>query len=510
MIGQEIGKYRVTSAIGEGGMGAVYLATHTLIGRQAAIKVLLPELSHNQEIVNRFFNEARATTAIKHPGIVEIYDFGYHTNGSAFIVMEFLEGESLSARIRRMGRLGHDQALNIIRQVAGALSAAHKAGIVHRDLKPDNIFLISDPEVTGGERIKILDFGIAKLQGDGGMVSQTRTGAVMGTPAYMAPEQCKGAGRVDARADLYAMGCMLFEMICGRLPFVGEGSGEVLAAHIHVAPPQPRGFDPSISPELEALILRLLAKNANQRPDSADALIAEIDALGVSPWRAATSQPYHTGPTPVVMPTPNPTTLSSAAAAYQSQHPSQVSGGTGKSKALPIGLGLAVVAGGIGVAVALSGGGGGDKGDPSAAKSNDAPVTASESANKGSRAEKKTAVSATAPRTLLWTVKSKPQGAEVYRKSDGIRLGRTPYGYTFEPTAGDLVFVIKKDGYKDQTLSVPAAKGGERMVELVALAKPKKVVKRTRPRRTHRTSPKKKKKKKRRVSDDDAPNPFDY
>jgi eukaryotic-like serine/threonine-protein kinase len=239
MEGATIGQYRVTGVIGQGGMGAVYAAEHMLLGRPAAIKVLLPELSQNQAMVMRFFNEARAATAIRHPGIVEIYDFGWSPDGAAFIVMEHLQGETLARRMAR-GRFGWRPALAIVRQIAGALSAAHAKGIVHRDLKPDNIFLVLDPEVPGGERIKLLDFGIAKLAGEsaGGM-SMTRTGAVMGTPTYMAPEQCRGVA-TDHRADLYALGCIAFELCGGRPPFVGEGTGDVLAAHIHVPTPRAR------------------------------------------------------------------------------------------------------------------------------------------------------------------------------------------------------------------------------------------------------------------------------
>src|SRR5262245_55878509 len=150
MIDELIGNYRIVRKIGEGGMGAVYLAEHALLGRPAAIKVLLREMSHRQDLVTRFFNEARAATSVKHPGIVEIYDFGYHTDGSAYIVMEFLEGESLSTRLRRTGPLPEARAVALGRQVAGALAAAHAKGIVHRDLKPDNIFIVRDPDIADG------------------------------------------------------------------------------------------------------------------------------------------------------------------------------------------------------------------------------------------------------------------------------------------------------------------------------------------------------------------------
>src|SRR5712672_2225448 len=184
-----IGQYRVTGLIGRGGMGAVYAAEHSLLGRPAAIKVLLPDLSQKQDVVTRFFNEARAATAIRHPGIIEIYDFGWTPEGAAFIVMEHLEGETLAHRAQR-SRFHWPAALAIARQIAGALGAAHAKGIVHRDLKPDNVFVVPDPEVPGGERIKLLDFGIAKLATEtANAAHMTITGQVIGTPTYMAPEQ---------------------------------------------------------------------------------------------------------------------------------------------------------------------------------------------------------------------------------------------------------------------------------------------------------------------------------
>src|SRR5712672_2335019 len=173
-----IGQYRVTGLIGRGGMGAVYAAEHSLLGRPAAIKVLLPDLSQKQDVVTRFFNEARAATASRDPGIIEVYDFGWTPDGAAFIVMERLEGETLARRARL--RLRWSAVLAIARQITGALAAAHAKGIVHRDLKPDNVFLVPDPEVPGGERIKLLDFGIAKLAVDSSStLTVTQTGAVI-------------------------------------------------------------------------------------------------------------------------------------------------------------------------------------------------------------------------------------------------------------------------------------------------------------------------------------------
>jgi serine/threonine-protein kinase len=236
VIGGTLGTYTLQRELGRGGMGAVYVGAHSLLGRQAAIKVLLPELSRNQSLVQRFFNEARAATAIRHPGIVEIYDFGFASDGSAYIVMELLAGESLADRLRRQGRLSLATAIQIARQAATALGAAHRAGIVHRDLKPDNIFLVPDAETALGERVKLLDFGIAKLA-DAGDLGRTGVGSVMGTPQYMAPEQCLGAAGLDHRADLYALGCVLHEMVAGVTPFTGDAVGTVLGAQIHLPPP---------------------------------------------------------------------------------------------------------------------------------------------------------------------------------------------------------------------------------------------------------------------------------
>jgi TPR repeat protein/tRNA A-37 threonylcarbamoyl transferase component Bud32 len=300
MIGQVVGSYRIAGVIGEGGMGVVYLAQHTMLERRVAIKVLLPEYSRDQDMVRRFFNEARAANAIRHPGIVEIHDFGFAADRRAFIIMELLEGESLQRRIdpsHGRGWLPPASAVLIARQIAGALGAAHRAGIVHRDLKPDNVFLIRDPEVPGGERIKLLDFGIAKL-GDHSQVSpheRTRTGIIMGTPTYMAPEQCRGAGQVDHRADLYALGCILYRMLCGRPPFAGMAEGETLAAHLHLPVERPRTLVSGLPADLEALVLRLLEKNPALRHQSTDELIADLDRLSVAgpvshpPWRASAS-----------------------------------------------------------------------------------------------------------------------------------------------------------------------------------------------------------------------------
>jgi serine/threonine-protein kinase len=298
VLGKTLGSYKVVSKLGEGGMGAVYTATHPLIGRKAAVKVLLPQFSHQKEIVERFFNEARAATLIKHAGIIDIFDFGYADDGSAYIVMEFLDGESLTSRIQRYRQLRDQDVLRIARQMASALAAAHQAGIVHRDLKPDNIFLVPDAAVNGGERVKILDFGIAKLTGSGKeAISKTRTGTVMGSPQYMSPEQCRGAGDADARADIYAFGCVLYHMLCGRPPFDGTGAGEVMAKHIYEKPPPLSSYLRGLPVEVERLVMRCLEKKPQDRLPSMEAVIASIDALTRGRFSSGAAVPaYRTPP----------------------------------------------------------------------------------------------------------------------------------------------------------------------------------------------------------------------
>jgi eukaryotic-like serine/threonine-protein kinase len=286
--GTVVGSYCILDAISAGGMGTVYRAQHTLLGRLAAVKILHPELCSNRDIVNRFFNEAKTTTSIKHPGIVEVFDFGYMDTGHAYLIMELLEGQALSRRIRERGQLPEGEAAAILRGVCVALSAAHDKGIIHRDLKPDNIFVTSDPDSQLGARTKILDFGIAKLTEIGLAGSATKTGAVMGTPTYMSPEQCRGTGEIDFRADLYSIGCVLYEMVTGRAPFVHTGAGELIGAHLFVEPDRPSRHVEGLSPDTESLIMRLLAKSPELRVQTAQELGQILSEIAVAQgWIAA-------------------------------------------------------------------------------------------------------------------------------------------------------------------------------------------------------------------------------
>ena len=273
MVGEEFGSYKIVRKLGEGGMGEVYLARHVFMDRPAAIKVLLPELSSNKDIVGRFFAEARATELIKHPNIVQIFDCAIHpASGRGYLVMEFLDGESLGARLARTGTLEPAEVADIAHDTASALQAAHEAGIVHRDLKPDNVFLAKP---TAGQRgssrplVKVLDFGIAKLAYPGS-VSKTATGSILGTPLYMSPEQGRGLAKVDFRSDIYSLGCIIFEMLCGRPPFVREAPGDLIIAHATEAPPRMSTLVDGVPPDLEHPSSERLLEKASGRSAAID------------------------------------------------------------------------------------------------------------------------------------------------------------------------------------------------------------------------------------------------
>ena len=349
MEGSQIGSYQIDRKLGAGGMGVVYIGIDLRLGRRAAIKQLLPELSGNREIVERFFNEAKAAANINHPGIVEIYDVGWHSDGTAYFAMKWLDGDSLARRLRQTGPMPVQLAATIARQVASALAAAHAAGIVHRDLKPDNIVLVRDDEVTIGERATVLDFGIAKLFGEQPASQRTRTGSLLGTPAYMSPEQCRGAGEVDQRTDVYAVGCILFEMLTGRPPHVGAGAGEVLGMHQFVETPRPSEFRKDIPRPLEALVMRALAK----RPEERFQHMTEV-TQALQPFAAQAARHEHEAVTPAE-PAPPVSPYAATQSTLAKGEVAQPSAPPRKSRGLWLGLaGLLVIGGGITIAAVAS------------------------------------------------------------------------------------------------------------------------------------------------------------
>jgi serine/threonine protein kinase len=282
VIGQRVNNYEIISLLGEGGMGAVYLATHPFMGRKAAVKLLRRELVEDRGLVERFMNEARAANAIHHPNIIDIIDVGLLPTGVPYLMMEYLEGDTLARAIQDRGTIPAADTIDIAVQTASALGAAHAKGIVHRDLKPENLFLVPDDSRPHGVRVKVLDFGIAKLRGElAGNSAKTQDGALMGTPPYMSPEQCRGLiGEIDERTDVYAMGIIIYQMLCGAPPFVSPGFGDVVLMQITQPPKPPRTINPQIPAVLEAVVLKALAKNRDERFTTMGAMEAALRAAG--------------------------------------------------------------------------------------------------------------------------------------------------------------------------------------------------------------------------------------
>ena len=278
LIGQIIaGAYRIVRVVGEGGMGKVYEAQHLRLGhRKVAIKVLHPEFSRDRDVVSRFQREAESASSITHPNVIQVFDVDTTADGRPFLVGEFLEGEELGDHLERVGKLDIGTAVNLVRQVCRALSAAHERGVVHRDMKPENVFLTKQREAV---HIKVIDFGISKS--GHGETHLTRTGMIIGTPAFMAPEQARG-DKVDVRADVYATGALLYTMLTGKRPFDSDDPTATLTLVLTADPTRPRELDPNIPEGLELVVQRAMAKNASDRYESMvelEAALAPFDAM---------------------------------------------------------------------------------------------------------------------------------------------------------------------------------------------------------------------------------------
>jgi serine/threonine-protein kinase len=453
MIGQQFGNYRVISLLGEGGMGAVYLAEHPGIGRRVAVKVLHKQFSGDEQLLGRLLNEARAANAIRHPNIIEILDSGMREDGVPYLVMELLEGESLGQRIRRAGALPMREALTFTYQTASALGAAHKKGIVHRDLKPDNLFIVPELDESGRitgdrlmERIKVLDFGIAKLQmPQPGDSVKTRTGTLMGTPIYMSPEQCRGTKTVDHRSDVYSLGVIFFEMLVGHPPFVSDGFGELVNMHLNVPPPSARGERPEISEQLDGIILKMLAKNPEDRYPDMAALTGALKLAGGS-------LPSVTNSSPDLV---NAPTITAGAGdggraagpittfrlgAGESLSDTKVGGGKGKI----VGGLVAVAAIAAGIFLFAGGSKPEEKKTPVAALPAPKPV----------EAKPVTPPPPAVAPTVTVRLASDPAGAEVFAVDGGASLGKTPLSLK-KPRGGAFKVRLEKDGYTVATREVP-------------------------------------------------------
>ena len=373
MIGRTIaGRYRIVAKLGEGGMGAVYRGEQTSLKRAVAIKLLRPELSTNQMILRRFNAEAEAVAKLSHPNTVIVYDFGQDTDGSLFIAMEYIEGKSLRSAIGREGPFSPARAIAIALQVAASLSDAHSHSIVHRDLKPDNVML----QERGRQKdiVRVLDFGIAKLRDDNRATQQamTQAGDMLGTPQYMAPEQIRGEA-IDGRTDVYALGCMIYEMVTARLPYEAPTIMAMLSKHLleQVVPPTQRRPDLNLPKSIDQLVLSAMAKDPKDRPPTMDQFSEMLAGLlqqlpqdpnrssGLSPivnvqnvvtpvapsmYQAPTPAPPGPSAPPAFTPAPIPPTLP-VAKQYSPPPPKKA------SKAPLFAIIGALVAGGTGVGV---------------------------------------------------------------------------------------------------------------------------------------------------------------
>lgn len=451
-------------------MGEVYEAVDDALSRRVAIKVLLKQYAEEADVVARFFNEARSVNLIAHPGLVQVFEFGQLPGGGAFMIMEFIDGMTLRDRLKESGLLPEIEALQIALQLSSALSAAHAKDIVHRDLKPGNVMLVPDPVLPTGQRVKLLDFGIAKLgtQSTVGDQPRTRTGLAIGTPTYMSPEQCRGAKSLNGKADVYSLGVMLYQMLAGRLPFEVESEGEMLGMQMYEEPPHLLKVAPQVSRSVASLVHRMLRKRAEERPSAQE--VAEVLTEMSSAVLPASARPSSklqivassSGVQPVRVPLPHISTLGGSVgqraksrsmrlrhwllslteripwlAARTSQNQRLI--GVGVSALL-----IALVAGFAGVALL--------------------------------RPSKDQAPASQVAPQVRWTLSSTPAGALVIRSQDQAVLGQTPWAREQTAAPGTLTVVLRLKGYKDrelvldqghdvqlnealETLSDPAAQG---------------------------------------------------
>jgi serine/threonine-protein kinase len=280
-------RYRIVRKLGEGGMGAVYQAEHALIEKRIALKVLFPELTRRTDLVARFLQEAKSASRIGHENVIDISDFGQSPEGLVYIAMEFLDGNDLGHLLRTEGALTWERARPILMQIAKALRAAHEHGIIHRDMKPENVFLIQ--REARPDFVKVLDFGIAKSVGqDDGGPRLTQAGMIFGTPEYMSPEQAQGQ-TPDHRVDVYALGCVMYHLLTGEVPFVSDSFMGILTKHMlePVVPPRRRAPARAIPADVEAVCLRALEKDREKRWQDMDAFYRALGAAGGEPFEAS-------------------------------------------------------------------------------------------------------------------------------------------------------------------------------------------------------------------------------
>ena len=440
MIGSIISHYRVVRQLGKGGMGEVYEAVDEQLGRRVAIKVLLKHYAQDADVTARFFNEARSVNVIGHPGLVQVYEFGQIPSGGAYLVMEYLNGVTLSDRLKEGGMLGEIAALQVALQLSSALAAAHEKDIVHRDLKPSNVMILPDPTLPGGERVKLLDFGIAKLGSQNASADQpkTRTGLAIGTPMYMSPEQCRGAKNLDGKADVYSLGVILYQMLSGRVPFDAEGEGAVLGMHLYEEPPPLEQVAPHVTPSVSALVHRMLIKKAEERPSMKEVedVLREMGAAVlpsitrhstklavVSASKASASMPQIMGSKssqslPRTSGAITPTTLGASNGQVVKRQRKLLLGGVAAALTLVV----------LVVGLRLRANGVNDRTPP-----------------------------LSAPK-VHWQINSTPSGALILRATDQKVIGQTPWQQEQDAASGTFSIVLHHDGFQDRPLTLDNSK----------------------------------------------------
>jgi len=473
LIGSTIdGRYIVEALLGQGGMGYVYAGRHAIIDKRVAIKVLRKEPAADESAAQRFLVEAKAASKIGHQNIVDITDFGVLPDGKAYFVMEFLSGPTLGKLVHESGRLDALRAITITVQIARGLQAAHDKGIIHRDLKPENIFVLE----RDGQKdfIKIVDFGIAKDKEH--KKKLTQAGMVLGTPEYMSPEQATGQP-TDHRVDMYALGCILYEMLCGDVPYRGDTPTKTLTMHVFekIVPPSQRAPDAKVPPQLEAVVLKVLSKKPNDRYQDMRELMGALEQVEreIRPKREPSgvvrTMP-RTSSGPIRTSTPTPGSTAEALAAVE---------GGGKRRA---GLYAAVaaamlLAAGVGFAVTRR----------KPKETPPPPPIAAVAPPPAPAAPPPPAPAAEADDVEL-VLDTKPPGAEVFEGPE--HLGTTPLHLRHPKVEASVTYVFRKLGFRDETLPVVPNRDKELMVELVVKdAPPHKVASRKSSAAPGRTAP---------------------
>lgn len=442
---EQIGPYRVVRKIGVGGMGEVFEARHTTIERRVAVKVLRPSLAQNADLNTRFINEARAVNIVEHPGIVQIFDYGQLADGTAYIVMEFLNGVTLGAQMKYAdGHLPLEDVVRFTRQIASVLAAAHGKGIIHRDLKPDNVMLIPDPDPEDPWRIrlKLLDFGVAKLASslnENG--SGTQNSLVIGTPEYMSPEQCRHSNKVTFKSDVYSLGVILFELLSGRVPFESDSATELMAKHMYEPLPRLQQLAPDAPGQLIEIAEQMLEKDPEKRP-SVEQLLHLLESAASQLFKRPISSRSRL---PVIVPVGDievrsPSAPTSPALVGSSDGSSRLYGGKTR------GIIAAVTALGlVGFALFLVG------------SSSRKPVPGPPPSASPPRIVEKPAAAPGAPvpsavpgARVRWTLHSEPPGARIIRVDNEEVLGQTPWRGEFERGIGAIVVRLELENYESR------------------------------------------------------------